>query len=267
VRRATPTGDESLVARLRESPLVIMLDVDGTLAPIAERFDEAVVPVTTQRVVAALTACDGVRVVLVSGRAARVARHMVSVANVWAIGNHGFEVMGPDGEERSPAGAVDQRPAVAQAARRLEPLLSPVPGVILEDKSWTLSVHYRLADPAVFPQLRSTIEEVIAPLGLRVTEGKKVLELRPAARVDKGTAVLALGKELGGLPSSGAGALVYIGDDVTDEDAFRALRARAVHAVTIRVTHNEPAITAAEYTLTDPDAVRRFLEWVLAVRE
>jgi trehalose 6-phosphate phosphatase len=272
-----PVSD-TVAARLDGKPLAVMLDVDGTLAPIASRPEEAAVPVETRRVVAALAALPGVRVALVSGRAAADARRMVGVANVWVIGNHGFEVVSPDGGELEQPELEPWRSAIARAARRIAPLVAPVPGVILEDKGWTLSVHYRLADPKVVPRLVESVERAAAPLGLRVSRGKMVVEVRPDVRVDKGTAVLRLAAELGALSrhdsgtladydeddaANGAGgAAVFIGDDQTDEDAFRALRSRSPRAVTIRVTHGEAIATAAEFSVEDPAAVRNFLEWL-----
>jgi trehalose-phosphatase len=244
-----------------------MLDVDGTLAPIAPRPHEAEVPPETRRVVAALAARDGVVVSLVSGRAAADARRMVSVANTWVIGNHGYEVVGPDGELVVDPQVAPFRQVVAQAAHRLAPRVARVPGVIFEDKTWTLSVHYRLADPGVVPRLRGVIDEVAAPLGLRVTEGKKLFEVRPAANINKGTAVLLLARQLGAL--DGSGAVVFVGDDRTDEDAFRALRGRDADAVTVRVTGATGGgadATAAEFAIRDPAAVREFLEWLLVAR-
>jgi len=256
---------EALEARLSGVPLVVMLDVDGTLAPIAPRPDAAVVPAETRRAIATLAARDDMRVVLVSGRAASDARRMVSALHVWVIGNHGFEITGPDGEELVDQQVAHYRPIVAQAARRLEPQVAHVPGVFLEDKGWTLSLHYRIADPAVVPKLRAAVEEIAAQLGLRLTHGKQVLEIRPPVRVDKGTAVLLVGLKLGGLGDSGA--CVFIGDDQTDEDAFRALRSRAGHAVTVRVLHgDETTPTAAEFSACDPIEVRAFLEWLVRWR-
>lgn len=265
----TPTPlfpvSEPLEARLRGSPLVIMLDVDGTLAPIAPRPDAVVVPAETRRAIATLAARDDMHVVLVSGRAAADARRLVSALHVWVIGNHGFEITGPDGEELVEQQVAHYRPVVAQAARRLAAQVAHVPGVILEDKGWTLSVHYRLADPAVVPRLRAAVEETVAHLGLRLTFGKEVLEVRPPVRVDKGTAVVQLGLKLGGLGDSGS--LMFVGDDQTDEDAFRALRARAGHSVTVRVLHDDVAApTAAEFSAHDPIEVRAFLEWLVRWR-
>ena len=108
------------------------------------------------------------------------------------------------------------------------------------------------------------MDETAKALGLRVTQGKLVLEVRPPARVDKGTAVLRLALHLGALRNGSA--LVFAGDDQTDEDAFRALRTRAPAAVTVRVTHGESVATAAEFTVRDPEEMRLFLEWLLAAR-
>jgi trehalose 6-phosphate phosphatase len=234
---------DAVAERLAGTPLVVMLDVDGTLAPIAPRPEAAEVPTETRRVVAALAARPGVHVALVSGRAAADARRMVGASNAWVIGNHGYEVVGPDGETEIDPRVAAFRPVIGQAARRLAPRLAPVPGVLLENKGWTLSIHYRLADPGVLTKVRGAVEDAALALGLRVTEGKKILEVRPPLRVDKGTAVVTLGRKLGGL--SGDGSLAFIGDDRTDEDAFQALRHGRAPAgsgrapVTVHVAHEE----------------------------
>lgn len=255
-----PVADAA-AARLTGSPLIAMFDVDGTLAPITERPGDAAVPRDTRRVLASLVARPGVHVALVSGRTAAQAARMTGVHGVWVVGNHGYEVVDAAGDERVQPDLEPARGAVARAARRIEVLVAPVPGVLFEDKGWTLTVHYRMADAAVVPRLVATVKAVAEPMGLRVTQGKKVLEVRPAARVDKGTAVLRLVALLGGFAE--AASVLFMGDDVTDEDAFRALRSRSPRAVTVRVTHDEPdAATAAEFSLHDPAEVREFLEWL-----
>ncbi|HEU4628818.1 MAG TPA: trehalose-phosphatase [Gemmatimonadaceae bacterium] len=244
-------------ARLSGTPLVVMLDVDGTLAPIAARPEEAEVPPETRRAVAALAARDGVHVALVSGRAAGDARRMVAVSNVWVIGNHGAEMVSPSGEEIVDAQVAPFECAMAQARTTLAQLLEPVKGAIVEDKRWTLSVHYRQVDPRIIPRVQGCVDRVATGLGLRVHEGKMVCEVRPPVRVDKGTAVFTLAQRLGGL-AEGAG-LLFIGDDRTDEDAFRVLRYRAPLAVTVRVAEDPRAETVAEFTVPDPPAVRALL--------
>jgi len=237
-----------------------MLDVDGTLSPIAPRPQDATVPQGTRRAVATLATRRGVHIAIVSGRGAADARRIVSVGNIWVIGNHGLEVVGPQGETEIAPQAEEFRARMAQASRKIAASVTHVAGVILEDKVWSLSVHYRLADQTVVPRLRASLEAVAEQHGIRLTEGKGVLELRPPAEHDKGTAVLALARRLGGLVPGTS--VIFAGDDQTDEDAFRTLRRHNPEAVTIRVADDDVA-TAAEFRLPDPEAVRRFLEWLV----
>jgi len=247
--------------RLAGSPLIIMLDIDGTLAPIAPRPQDTVMPQGTRRAVATLASRPGVHVALVSGRGAADARRLVSVGNSWVIGNHGLEVADPQGETEIAPEAEPYRGAIAQASLKIASAVTHVVGVTLEDKTWTLSVHYRLADDAVVPRLKAAIDAIAHQHGLRVTQGKKLFELRPPVDVHKGTAVLALARRLGGLVPGTS--VVFAGDDQTDEDAFRILREHGPEPVTVRVGEADIP-TAAEFRLPDPEAVRRFLEWLVA---
>lgn len=253
---------DDLRQRLTRLPLLLFLDVDGTLAPIAPRPEEAVVPPETKRVVAALAALRDTQVALVSGRSAAEARRMVSASHVWAAGNHGSEAIGPDGEEVVDEGVRPYEAALALVSQRLSALLKPVAGVLVEDKRWSLSVHYRLADPAVIPNVQATVVHLAAEHGLTVHEGKMVHEVRAPARVDKGTAVLALARRLADEQTM----LAFIGDDRTDEDAFRALTASDPDSLTVRVTHGSSVPTSARYFLEDTSDVLSFLEQVLALR-
>lgn len=251
----------SAAQRLAGAPLLVMLDIDGTLAPIAPRPELAVVPPETRRAVAALAAREGTHVVLVTGRAAADGRRLVAVGRAWVIGNHGCEVVSPEGEVAIDPAVEPWRQAIALAARQVAAAVAPIRGVVFENKTWSLSVHYRLADPSVGPRLRATVDEIAERHGLVVTSGKMIVEVRAPARVDKGTAVLSLARRLGGLAEGAS--LLFIGDDLTDEDAFRLLRARAPHAVTVRVAEPGETATAAEFSVRDPAAVRETLEWLL----
>lgn len=253
---------DALRARLSQRPLVLLLDVDGTLSPIAPTPEAATVPEATRSALRRLVQAPGVHVALVSGRAARDARHLVAVDGVWAIGNHGFELIAPDGQESSDASLTQYRERIASAVRMIEDLLQGHPGTLLEDKRWTLSIHYRQAGAAVGEALRPELERIAAAAGLRLTAGKMVFELRPPVKVDKGTASRMLVDRLLG---AAAGAVVYAGDDRTDEDAFAALRADGRSAVTIRIgreTSEAPIATAAEFVLADVEAMRAFLQYL-----
>ena len=243
-------------ARLSGRPLLLMFDVDGTLAPIAPRPALARVPDDTRRVLAELVTRPDVSVVLVSGRAADDARRLVGVDRLWTIGNHGAELMDPDGNVTVDPAVARYAEPMARVAHALDPALSEFQGAFLENKTWTLSIHYRLSDDAIVPQLRSFVRDVAERNGLVATEGKRVFEIRPPVNVDKGTAIQRLAEQLGAFSADAS--LLFAGDDATDEDAFQILRSELPRAVTIHVGDNPN--TAAEFTLATLEKVRALLE-------
>jgi trehalose 6-phosphate phosphatase len=268
VTAAAHPSAEELRPRLSRSPLILMLDIDGTLAPLAARPEDAAVPEATRRVVRTLASKGDVHVALVTGRAAADGRRVAALDGVWVIGNHGIETTSPSGEAAVDPSAVPFRDVLAATAAELRPLVGTIPGVRVENKVWTLSIHYRLADPAVEPRLRKTLDEMGHKHGLRMIRGKKIFELRPPIHIHKGTAVIGLSRRLVG-PELRA-SLFYAGDDRTDEDAFRSLRSAAPHAVTVRVggpADDQTAATAAEFTVPDEDALRELLEWLAVLRD
>lgn len=259
---ALPVTPE-LARRLAGRPLLLVLDIDGTLSPIAPRPEHAVVPTATQQVLAELAETDGVHVAVITGRAVDDARRVVGVDGLWFIGNHGVEVAPPN---RPPTVRPDVAwfaDRIAEATARSRRIAQDKPGVIVEDKRWTMSVHYRLAHPRLVPGLTNEITLLARDLGLKVTRGKEVLELRPPVNVDKGTAAVELAQTLGVLQAGAS--LLSAGDDRTDEDMFRALRERQPSCVTIRVG-DQPPETDAEFSLDDTTAMRELLEIILAQR-
>lgn len=257
----------SLLRRLLGRPLVFFLDVDGTLAPIALRPGAAMVPPETRHVVRELARLPHVHVAVVSGRAASDAAEKVALDEVWIIGNHGFELARPGAPPEPQSGAAMFVDRIAQAAARIDAFIAEFPGAFVEDKRWTISVHYRAADPAHAPELEARVSAVATEQGLRTTRGKAVIEVRPPVAVTKGTAVIALANRLGALTPD---ASVFVaGDDRTDEDAFVAMRSANPEFVTVRVAGaDDPARveTAAEFSVADPEALRGLLETVLRER-
>jgi len=255
----------SLARRLSGRPLLMLLDVDGTLSPIAERPEYAIMPPATQRVVAELTRRPETHVAIISGRSARDARRLVAVRDVWVIGNHGIEVARPNCEPFVRADIARFEKRIADAVDQCNVIADSAPGVIIEDKRWTLSVHYRLADPSIVPAVSSHVARVAQALGLRITVGKEVLEVRPPVDINKGTASVELARELNALAD---GASVFCaGDDRTDEDAFIDLRIAQSAAVTVHVASDEdPPTTAAEFVVSDTDEMRTLLEIILEQR-
>ena len=188
--------------QLRANPpaAAILLDVDGTLAPIVERPEDAGVPEATRRVLHDLVARYGL-VGAVTGREGSVGRRLVRVDGMTVVGNHGLELEGDAEEWR---------------ARLLE--FSRTVDWPVEDKGLSLSFHYRTAtDPE---QARETLELVAAHArerGLRARFGRMVLEVVPPLDANKGTAVRAL------LARAGLERALFAGDDTTDLDAFAAI--------------------------------------------
>lgn len=246
-------------ARLDASPLALLLDIDGTLAPIAPTPSMAQVPVATRQTLERLAELPGVVVAAVSGRAAENARKMLGIPSAWIIGNHGYEVLQPQKGISIRPGAAQYEAAMARAAQQLSSV-EMIDGALLEHKRWTLSVHYRnVAHGAL--ALQNRVRKVATELGLRVTEGKKVIEVRPPIDVDKGTAALEFALQHRALPD---GAVLYAGDDRTDEDAFRALRS-STRAVTLCIGASAPE-TAAELVLRSPAELAEVLAWLLSRR-
>lgn len=244
---------------------MLLLDVDGTLAPIAPRPEYASVPRDTRQALADLAAMPGVYVAVISGRGADDARRLVDVPGVWIIGNHGIEVAAPGEPPIARDAVAGYAGAIAEAAARAASIADSLTGVLVENKRWTLSVHYRLAHPSVVPSLSARIAAVAKELGLALTGGKEVLELRPPVEIDKGTAAILLAEELGALTSSAS--ILCAGDDRTDEDMFRAFRSREPDAVTVWVGP-ESAVdkTTAQFHVPDTSAMCELLESVLSLR-
>ena len=232
-----------LLAPLAEAPerSALVLDVDGTLAPIVARPELARVPAATRAQLErladryALVAC-------VSGRAGEDARRLVGVEAIVYVGNHGLE-LDPRAQELAAA--------IARFRDRV--------GLPVEDKGLSLSYHYREArDEAAARRRLEEVADRAEAEGLDARWGRKVLEVRPPVKADKGTAVRTL------LERSGAERGLYAGDDTTDLDAFAGLVAAGLeHAVRVAVASDEgPAALreAADLVVAGPEELARLLE-------
>ncbi|HEX2223758.1 MAG TPA: trehalose-phosphatase [Thermoanaerobaculia bacterium] len=256
---------EEIARRLAGRRPALFLDYDGTLSPIAPRPELAVLPEATREVVTRLA--ERGPVAILSGRGRDDVAALVGLGNVFYAGSHGFDITGPPLAEGGPPlrhevgdGIPEQ---VERAAAALLQELAGIAGVLVEPKRFAVAVHYRLAADADLPRIEQAVDRVLAASpGLRKGLGKKVFELRPDLDWDKGRALLWLLETLG-LGEDGGLPLylpLYLGDDVTDEDAFRALEGRGIGVLVAE----EPRPTAASYSLRDPDEVRQLLEKLLA---
>ena len=258
---------EALVA-LREEPAraAVLLDVDGTLAPIVRHADDAHVPEATRSLLIQVSRRYRV-VACISGRRATTARRIVSIGSIAYVGNHGGEILAPGGS------VPEVDPEFAHAGEQVRAFRDAVWNddldrlrVRMEDKGEITAFHWRGApdEAAAESAVRELAERADAE-GLTPHWGRKVLEVRPSVQVDKGQGVRRL------LNSTDVGAAVYVGDDTTDLDAFRGLRAlvdegRLSAAVCLGVRSDEtpPALEQeADLLVEGPSGVRSVLEALL----
>jgi trehalose-phosphatase len=210
------------------APLAIFLDYDGTLVRIRERPELARLGPKRRAELARLG--RRAKVAVVSGRPLAEVRRLVGVPGLAYVGNHGLEIRA-DGRTWVHPEAARRVGAVGRTVSAIEARISDLPGVFVEDKGLTASVHYRMARPRLRGPLHDIVAEEVGRSRGRVvlSQGKKVFEIRPNVPWDKGRGVRRLMLRAG---FAGPRFPIYIGDDRTDEDAFRALGDRGL---TIRV--------------------------------
>lgn len=243
---------DDLLERLPAAPPVFC-DYDGTLTPIVDDPDRAVLDEDMRAALARLAAV--VPLAIVSGRDVVDVRGKVGIDGIFYAGSHGFDVVHPSGERTAHPDAEPVLPSLDAAERGLARAVRAIPGCRVERKRFAVAVHYRLVDPDRHDDVRSAFQAVAADhADLRPSDGKMVRELRPDLDWHKGKAVLYLLDVLG---LDGADvAPLYLGDDLTDEDVFRELPPEGVGIVVQGGGHP----TAADYQLPDTDAVGTFLE-------
>ncbi|PKM97850.1 MAG: trehalose-phosphatase [Elusimicrobia bacterium HGW-Elusimicrobia-3] len=247
---------QEIAGWLAAGRLLVTLDFDGTLAALAETPGQARLRPEFRAALRALAARPGVGVFILSGRALPNVRRLVGIPGLYYGGNHGMEIQGPGLAWRD-AGAARVRRRLAAAAADLRERFPEGTGVLVEDKVFSVSVHYRNLKPAYragfFARMRAL--GAAGSDGLRWTRGHKIFELRPEGAPHKGDAVLRLAKKLS------AAAAIAVGDDLTDEDMFTAL---AASGVTVRVGRR--AGSAALYYVAAQAEVLRLLRFIAASR-
>lgn len=241
--------------RLRVAERIFLfLDYDGTLVDIVLHPEDANLPQEVRTTLSALKKAPRISMAIVSGRSLNDIRNRVGLNGIHYVGNHGLEIFTPKSGMRQllPKETIGTLRTICD---RLNCHFKGIEGILVEDKRCTLAVHYRTVDPRWVPSilmiLAQEIKKSITPLCLHF--GKMVFEVRPRRPVNKGTAILDL---LGKMDQNGV-LPIYIGDDQTDEDAFRALKRRGM---TIFVGIPKPTISSAQYYVKDPSEVHGLLK-------
>jgi alpha,alpha-trehalase len=241
----------------RDNRLAVFLDYDGTLMPIVSHPQDAWLSDSMQQALRELAAC--VPVAILSGRDLDDVRRRVHLDGIVYAGSHGFDIAGAGGLRRQLGTAYLSVLDTAEA--ELREALDEIPGAQLERKHFSVAAHYRSVAENDALRVAQAVGAVAARhRELRRINGKKVYELLPGIDWDKGKALMWLLEELRLESHSGWIRPIYIGDDSTDEDAFRALKQMGVGIL----VSEKPQPTAATYLLKNADEVERFLRALTA---
>ena len=235
--------------------VLLLFDYDGTLTPIAARPEAATLSDETRRMLSVLAGMDRFVVGVVSGRGLADLEAMVAVPGLIYAGNHGLEMKGAGMDFVHPEAPAFEA-SLAEVARLLDRELANAPGVLVDNKRLTLTVHFRNAPDSQGAQVDGTVVVATAPYveagQLKITRGKKVVEVRPNLDWGKGKAIEKIRESCGDSPLP-----VFFGDDQTDEEGFAAVQEAGGLAVFVGPARED---TLALHRLDTPAEVGQVLE-------
>ncbi|XP_057370601.1 uncharacterized protein LOC130691645 [Daphnia carinata] len=238
--------------------LAILLDYDGTLAPIAPHPDMAIIPNETKRVLERLSNCPDVYVAIISGRSVASVKSMVALENITYAGNHGLEILHPDGTKFTHPMPTEYEGKISQLMEKLQEEVCSH-GAWVENKGVLLTFHYREAPEDARDELVAKARSMIESFGFNCFPALCALEAKPPVEWDKGRAAIYILRTAFGVDWSERIRIIFAGDDVGDEDAIVALKGIAA---TFRVTSDMGISTAADRRLSNTDVVLALLKWI-----
>jgi trehalose 6-phosphate phosphatase len=248
----------------RAKHILFLTDYDGTLTPIEEKPELANMSEYTRRALQNLVRQQRVTVGVISGRALTDLKEKVNVNGIVYAGNHGFEIDGPGMNFVNPI-SDEIKPFFRMMRQILNLALGTVKGVLIEDKGITMSIHYRQVEEDKTEDVRDIVKRAthgaVASGIVKVVEGKKVYDLKPAVDWDKGKAIRLLMKRYGKGGWQSGLLPIYLGDDITDEDGFRMIE-KYGRGITVLVGDARPD-SAAQYYLKSHYEVCFFLDKLL----
>jgi trehalose-phosphatase len=257
---------DRLKKEIEEKFIFIFLDYDGTLAPIAQEPAKAVISKNTKDILRKLSKNPYCKLAIISGRALKDIKNRIGLKGIIYVANHGLEMEGPAIRFRSlvPSGYAAVLKKIKQD---LVAKLSQIKGVIIEDKGLVLSLHYRMVTRKYIPLVKTVFHETIIHYlvtnKIKINSGKKVLEVKPPLRWNKGHIVSWLCARRRFVLGRDAFLPIYIGDDLTDEDAFKVVKNNG-----LAIFVGEPIKTShARYYLRNPSEVMIFLKKILALKK
>lgn len=246
--------DEIETAALHKD-LFVALDFDGTLAPINNDPEAVVISAEMKKRLKNLA--GRCRVAIVTGRDLGDIRERIGLEELFYSGSHGFEIIGPPGSGLFFEVDRECLPALDSAEKVLAILVENFPGAVLQRKRFSISVHYRLVEESLVVELKNVVDGVVKGLNSLVSRpDKKAIEILPGMKWGKGHALLWL-LEATGMSPEGSFA-ISLGDDVTDEDMFKAVKNRGAGVIVAGT--EPPQTTFADYRLANTVEAGRFIE-------
>lgn len=247
---------------IKSNQILLFLDYDGTLVCFQNRPEEVHTPEKVKKILTELTHMSKITVVIISGRTLQELKMLLPLPGLHYAAVHGLVIDLANGELRYWDKAKDVRSLLENIQHQIKSNLKMQKGLVIEDKEISLAFHYRLIPEAETDNTIATIINIAKQLdktnSLNIIHGEKVIELRPKGW-HKGNAVEYL---LSTLVSSKHVLPIYIGDDTTDEDAFKQLNDKGI---TIYVKNHEKKATSASYYLSSHKEVISFLEAMVNV--
>jgi trehalose 6-phosphate phosphatase len=251
---------QDILSMIKDKKVAMFLDYDGTLTPIVDDPESALLSDSMRQTLVELAGL--LPVFIISGRDLPDVQRLVGLRNIYYAGSHGFDIAGPEGMKTSHEKGAAFLPTLDIAERELKENLDPTQGAWVERKKFSIAVHYRKVAKSKIGSVKEAAEKVAGlHQDLRLSGGKKIFELQPKIDWHKGKALLWLLRELA-LDKKNV-VPFYIGDDVTDEDGFRALKDRGIGVVVM--DRSRP--TEALYRLNNPSEVERFLKKIISAQK
>ncbi|XP_035915570.1 alpha,alpha-trehalose-phosphate synthase [UDP-forming] [Anopheles stephensi] len=238
--------------------LALLLDYDGTLAPIAPHPDLATLPPETKNVLQRLSNHSDVYIAIISGRNVENVKQMVGIEGITYAGNHGLEILHPDGSKFVHPMPIEYEDKVSGLLKSLQDSVCG-DGAWVENKGPLLTYHYRETPAELRPAMVEKARQLIIKFGFRAAEAHCAIEAKPPVQWNKGRASIYILRTAFGVDWSERIKIIYAGDDMTDEDAMMALKGMAA---TFRVTNSQIIKTSAERRLPSTDSVLTMLKWV-----
>ncbi|KAF2898680.1 hypothetical protein ILUMI_07493 [Ignelater luminosus] len=238
--------------------LALLLDYDGTLAPIAPHPDLAVIPAETKNILQRLSNISDCYIAVVSGRNVNNVKEMVGIEGITYAGNHGLEILHPDGSKFVHPMPTEFQGKVAELLQQLQEQVCKE-GAWVENKGALLTFHFRETPAHLRTELAEQAKKLIEAAGFRAGRAHCAIEAKPPVQWNKGRASIYILRTAFGVDWSERIRIIYAGDDVTDEDAMLALKGMAA---TFRVTSSSITKTSAERRLPSTDSVLTLLRWV-----